>query len=88
MPEVPAQYKALGEDPQPAVWQDLSLKSRPEFMLCYRRMLEAGVSGPQNVGCMEGLKSMIALASSKPDEKEKRQELLGKIEKSLADRSK
>ena len=84
MSSVLADFKALGEEPQSGAWQELTLKSRVEFMTYYKAMLEAGATGPENVACMEGLKNVIALSSTKAEEKDKRKELLGKLEKAIA----
>lgn len=84
MTAVLADFKALGEEPQASAWQDLALKSRVEFMTYYKAMLEAGANGPENVACMEGLKNVIALSSTKAEEKDKRKELLDKLEKAVA----
>ena len=79
-----ADFKALGEEPQAGPWQELTTKSRVEFMTYYKAMLEAGATGPENVACIEGLKNVIALCSTKIDDKEKRKEMLGKLEKAVA----
>jgi hypothetical protein len=79
-----ADFKALGEEPQAGPWQELTTKSRVEFMTYYKAMLEAGATGPENVACMEGLKNVIALCSTRIDDKEKRKETLGRLEKAVA----
>ena len=79
-----ADFKALGEEPQAGPWQELTTKSRVEFMTYYKAMLQAGATGPENVACMEGLKNAIALCSTRIDDKEKRKETLGRLEKAVA----
>jgi hypothetical protein len=88
MATVAAEFKAAGDTPAMGPWESLCLKSRAEFVPLYKGMLEAGASGPANVACMEGMKAIIAIASTKPEETDRRKELLQNLDKALADMKK
>lgn len=77
-------YKALGEKPSEGKWQDYCQATRSEFLPKYKAMVESGASGAKDSACMEGMKAIIAMTSTKAGDVERRKELLEKIEKHIA----
>ena len=85
MAAVMTEYKALGEKPDPGQWNEFSVKLRIEFVNSLKTMLDSGASGAKNAACMEGMKAIVAMAATKPEESDQRKALVARVEKSIAE---
>ena len=85
MAAVMTEYKALGEKPDPGQWNEFSVKLRIEFVNSLKTMLDSGASGAKNAACMEGMKAIVAIAATKPEESDQRKALVARVEKSIAE---
>ncbi len=85
MAAVMTEYKALGEKPDPGKWNEFSVKLRIEFVNSLKTMLDSGASGAKNAACMEGMKAIVAIAATKPEESDQRKALVARVEKSIAE---
>ena len=82
------QYKAIGPSPSADEWAKFSNGVRMEFVQYYKDSLTKGASDPASVACIESMKQVMALASTKFDETAKRKEIEATIEKNVAETKK
>ena len=82
------QYKAIGPSPSADEWAKFSNGVRMEFVQYYKDALTKGASDPASVACIESMKQVMALASTRFDETAKRKEIEATIEKNVAETKK
>ena len=82
------QYKAIGPSPSPDEWSKFANGVRMEFVQYYKDSLSKGATDPASLACIDSMKQVMALASTKFDETAKRKEIEATIEKKIAETSK